>query len=69
MRGILLTSRVRSLQIKPSKPSELIASSDNGSDSYPFADHDLDKDEDQQRRTGLHGYKSACAKASVFAFD
>ena len=46
---ILLRSRVGSLLIKPHKPSELIASSDKGSDTYPFAD--LDKDEDQAEKT------------------
>ena len=44
MRGISLQSRVGSLLIKPRKPPEIIAGSDKGSGTNPFAD--LDKDED-----------------------
>ena len=45
MHGILLRSRVGSLQIEFRKSPEIIATSDKGSDTNPFTD--LDKDEDQ----------------------
>ena len=48
MRGILLGSRVDSLQIKPHKSPEMIAGSDKGSDTDSFTD--LDKDEDQTEK-------------------
>ena len=48
-----------SLLIEPCKPPEMIAGSDKGSDSDPFAE--LDKDE------WASWVQSACAKASVFA--
>ena len=65
MCGILLWSRARSLQIKPGKTSEMIASSDKGSDSDPF--DDLDKDEDQTEETWASWVQWAWAKVSAFA--
>ena len=49
--------------IESPKPPEMLAGSDKGSDTDPFAD--LDKKWTEQSRTGLHGW-SAYAKASVF---
>ena len=49
MREILPQSKVGQLQIEPCKSPEMIAGSDKGSDTDPFAD--LDKDEDQTEKS------------------
>ena len=65
MRGILLRSRVASLQIAPRKSPEMIAGSDKGSDTDSFAD--LDEDEDKIEENWAPWVQPALAKASVFA--
>ena len=64
MLEILLRSRVGSLQIEPCKSPEMIAGSDEGSDTDSFA-----KDEDQTEENWAPWVQSACAKASVLALE
>ena len=59
MRGILLRSSARSLLIELCKSPVMIAGSDNGSDTDPFAD--IDKDEDQTEENWAPLVQSACA--------
>ena len=47
--------------------AEMIADSDEGSDTDPFSD--LDEDEDQTEKDRVSWVQSACAKASVTALE